>query len=133
MAEAYADGWGRISDDFAKIERELLGMGPSDPELAQIAEAVESIDRAVKDQRRERRGQPAGMVTRIWVCRQVAFYKENPQLLKVDVSRRRVYMRDVWAMVEGEGRDKHGIKDFNHFARIYDTAQRDIRRKRGEG
>ena len=54
--------------------------------------------RADKDQRRERRGQPAGMATRIWVCRQAAFYKENPQLLKVDVSRRRVYMRDVWAI-----------------------------------
>jgi len=117
-AERYCAVCEEIALGFARQERMLVGAPSDDPYERSLAETADETLGAVKCLSRKLHHPPPSSRTRRWVKAKWEYYNDHPEALPGNVTRRRVYARDVWDAVKEEARTKYGIADLAAFRSI---------------
>lgn len=116
-----------ISDALVKIETLLSGGRLSDAAEQSVLDGVMALKADTESLKRRGKVTPAGSRTRSWVVGKVEYYFGHPEACVTDVSRTRIYVRDVWESVRREA-ESYGVTTLEQFRRIYNTAMRSSRR-----
>lgn len=123
-AGAYAENCRAISRAFAREEDALLGRTGSTPFENAATARLESIERGVEGLRRKLKVPPVSSTAQRWALERWRYFCAHPEALGGDVTRRRVYVRDVWGTVGDEARERFGIADAKAFARVLEAARK---------
>jgi len=118
----------RASEECRLRESELMGDVMMTPAEGALADGIAEISEGVALLCRRAKKAPASAKAQDWVLKTWDYYSAHPEALAGGVERHRVYVRDVWAMVQNKG-PEHGVDTLADYARIRRTALRGISRK----